>query len=473
MSDRCCPSGEAIRNPLDVALISVGAVRENESTYALVADADPHRAAACLESIRPFNLGVVIARDGGEAIRVVQRLGPPVLLIVDLSLPGNGGFTVIEALRELDRARAQIIAWSSSRELREFATQRLAGLNVRILGGTVAPAVVRGAIELGLGSAALATPGPNAGAAASDVHQAMTALSEQARRVCATPGVAVYLRASGETHFRAAVSWTSDEPTPQSPSQLPQVFRSIIETGKPLLLPDLVVEPTSTLHDGVRGLAAVPIVSTDQQVIGAICVFDLKPLTLSGAQLAALEGLGRGALVRPADTGARGFEATASPPDNEVTSPASDSSTAVMDRLGGSFAIRRELARARREQRQLSIVLFDVAEVGGTTGGATREPVPDLLGPAGKILMTAVRESDLAIRWSRNELLLVLTGLSVTEARSVAERVRAVVQAAATHRVAVAGGVAELLADEPFDAVLARATEKLRLARERGHNRVA
>ena len=66
----------------------------------------------------------------------------------------------------------------------------------------------------------------------------------------------------------------------------------------------------------------------------------------------------------------------------------------------------------------------------------------------------------------------MLTGLSVTDARHVAERVRAVMQAGAGHRVSVSGGVAELLADETFEVVVARANEKVRVARERGHNRV-
>jgi hypothetical protein len=38
---------------------------------------------------------------------------------------------------------------------------------------------------------------------------------------------------------------------------------------------------------------------------------------------------------------------------------------------------------------------------------------------------------------------------------------------------AVAGGVAELLPNEPFESAVVRANAKVRLARERGHNRVA
>ena len=87
-------------------------------------------------------------------------------------------------------------------------------------------------------------------------------------------------------------------------------------------------------------------------------------------------------------------------------------------------------------------------------------------------LTKAIRGSDLAIQWSSEELLVVLPGLNASEARQVAERVRAAMQAGARHRVAVAGGVAELQANETVESAVARANEKVRLARERGHNRV-
>jgi len=126
-------------------------------------------------------------------------------------------------------------------------------------------------------------------------------------------------------------------------------------------------------------------------------------------------------------------------------------------------------ARARREQRQLSVVLFDVDPIGrGPDAGAA----PDSLEAVSDTLARAIRGSDLAIQWNRDELLVVLPGLSGAEARQVAERVRAAMQAGARHRVSVAGGVAELLADETVESAVERANEKVRLARERGHNRV-
>jgi diguanylate cyclase (GGDEF)-like protein len=517
---------------------SATGAREIGLSYVLIADANVQRTAACLKLMKPFNVGALVARDGEEAIRVLERFGPPILLITDLSLSRKDGFAVIEALRTVDPTRAEIIAWSSFRELREFAAHRFAGLNVRVFGRPVAPGVVGSAIERALRSRAAANrsspSSPDPGS--EDVYQTMTELSERARQLCGTAGVAVYLRASGDMKFRASVIWTSDEPIPHSPYHIPRVFDWILETGEALVLPDLVTQPLSdmpmsTLQDVVRGLVAVPIVSNDRQVVGTICVFDVKPLTFGLAEVDALKALGRGVSagsttasaepetadqppgapapavshqddaaaslsldapsiealdhgvsVAPAATPVvpeagdqllRGPEPAGSLPDDAAESPSLDSHTALLDRRGGYFAIARELARARREQRQLSVVLFGVGTLSRTDGGTVTGSTQDLLDTVRETLTEGIRGSDLAIRWSGEELLLVLPGLSATEARPVAERVRAAMQAGARHRVAVSGGVAELLADETFESVVARAGEMVRFAREHGHNRVA
>lgn len=464
------------------------AARDIELSYVLVADTDDQRTAACLESIKTSKVGVLVARNGEEAVGILQRFGPPMLLIIDLSLPGKDGFAVIEALRGVDRGRAEIIAWSSSRELREFASNRLAGLSVRILGGSVSPAVLRGAIERALRSGAGATgpSSPSSAPTADDIHQAMTELSEKARQLCGTAGVAVYLKGAQDEQFRASVTWTSDAPSPHSPYHLPRVFDLILETGDALVLPDLASQPlsdvpTSTLQNVVRGLVAVPIVSGNEQIVGTICVFDVKPLTLGEAEVNALKALGRSLAARPVLTVARpeedgqtlhGAERAGSSSDDSGQPPSIDVVAGVFDRRGGNLAIARELARVRREQRQLSVILFGVEPVTGATGDTVAAAAHDPLGAVCETLTSAMRGSDLVIRWSREEFLVVLPGLGVTDAHHVAERVRAVMQAGAGRRVAVSGGVAELLADETFDVVVAKANERARTARERGHNRV-
>jgi CheY-like chemotaxis protein len=115
--------------------------------YVLVADADGRRTAICIEAIAAHGTGVLVAKTGDEAIGVLRDFGTPLLLIVDLLLPGRDGFSVIEAARQAEHERTAILAWSSARELREFAVSRLAGMDVRFLRGSVAPTVIQSAID--------------------------------------------------------------------------------------------------------------------------------------------------------------------------------------------------------------------------------------------------------------------------------------------------------------------------------------
>jgi hypothetical protein len=164
------------------------------------------------------------------------------------------------------------------------------------------------------------------------------------------------------------------------------------------------------------------------------------------------------------------------PPDNApkqtAPGPVSGAPGPLLDRLNGEFAAARELARARREQRQMSVVLFSVS-ARGTGGQPFVGSVQDPAAMVGHTLLKAIRESDVPIKWSADEVLLVLPGLALDEARRVAERVRAALQAGTGHRAAVSAGVAELLASETFGTLVTRARERVRLALEHGHNRVA
>src|SRR6185295_13744771 len=94
------------------------------------------------------------------------------------------------------------------------------------------------------------------------------------------------------------------------------------------------------------------------------------------------------------------------PPHVPAPTPAASSSAAMalLDRRDGNLAIARELARVRREQRHLSVVLFDVDSVTASSE-PIRESQHDLVATVAETLTSAVRGSDLAIRWSREEVL--------------------------------------------------------------------
>jgi CheY-like chemotaxis protein len=163
--------------------------RAGELAYVIVADTLEPRIAVCLAALKPYNLGVLVARNGDEALGLLRRFGVPVLLIIDLSLPGPDGLAVIEAARQ-GPGRAEIVAWSSLRGLREFAVHRLRGDHVRVLGGGVAPSVVQRAIERALSNRGA---GESTAQPLDPVDDMMTALATKARTLCRTAGAGVYL----------------------------------------------------------------------------------------------------------------------------------------------------------------------------------------------------------------------------------------------------------------------------------------
>lgn len=460
--------------------------------YVLIADADAQRGAACLEAIKPFGLGVLVAREGEEAVRVVGRFGPPTLLITDLSLPRPDGFAVIDAVKRTPRAGVPIIAWSPSREVREFAVHRLAGMNVRVLDGAVAPLVLRGAIERALQASGLVERADAHAASPDDLNEAMSSLSAQAMRLARVSGAAVYVKVPHDAQLRANITWRYDEPAADTLDFLPYVAAWIMRTGNPLIVSDVSVQstidrPALPKLGAVRGFAAVPVTGTDGVVIGAICVFDLKPMVLNAADVEKLKALGRGgsapaarasdAIVRAKiesapPRGERVQAVGAAAPEQPATRKLVNWPATLIDRRHGLQAIAREWALASRHQRALSVVLFRIDRLlpdDRPTGMLDQESLATLA----TTLTRVMRASDSAIRWSGVELLLLLPGLSQEEAHRVAERIRATMQVAAGFGLAVCGAVVELSADDTPQSLLTRAYQKVQAAREHGHNRVA
>ena len=97
--------------------------------------------------------------------------------------------------------------------------------------------------------------------------------------------------------FRSHIDWISDRVVPESPLASSPLYDWVMQTGEPLILPDLAVqpfvpEPSAQFHEVVRGVMAVPIETPGGAVVGALCAFDVRPLTIGNAELEALRSLG-------------------------------------------------------------------------------------------------------------------------------------------------------------------------------------
>jgi len=454
--------------------------------YVLVADQNDERVGLCLQAVRSFKCGLLVARSGAQAAGLIASFGPPVLLIVDLMLPTGDAFSAIDAIVERDHSATDVLAWAASREMREYAASRVGRIGARVISSTAPPATLTAAIERTLQRRSAEPGAVNVETVQGEMMRLMTQIAQRVRGVCDVPGIAIYLREpDDEQRFRASFSWASEDPLPQSTVHLPSVFDRVRESGKTVVSgfsnrsSDFVRGGES---DAVRGVAGVPI-WLDGAVAGVICVFDIKPLTLTAGDIDALTAIGAGAL-------SIAHSASQAPPRPEPVAPSAaradrsddragrgidpsvptvmDWPPALLERSGGEFAVARELSRSRREGRQLSVVLFNVSPSGSTAADHQEAHLDEV----SETLLKAVRQSDLPIRWSVSELLVVLPGLGGTEARTVAERVRAALSAGSKHRLAVSGGVAEITNEERFLDVVDRARQKLAVAVSRGHNRI-
>ena len=67
----------------------------------LLVDDDAFTARMVAAMVKEFGFEVVIARDGGEAITKLKAGRPPALMLLDLMMPGIGGFSLLDALESV------------------------------------------------------------------------------------------------------------------------------------------------------------------------------------------------------------------------------------------------------------------------------------------------------------------------------------------------------------------------------------
>ena len=299
-----------------------------ESGYILIVDTDADRIAAAVRGCGDA-LGVptLVARSGDDAIRSLQQLGAPVLLMTALTLPGPDGLAVIESLRRID-GDAPVIAWTTDRDIREYAVSQLAHTRAKVLGRALSPTVCQRCVESLLPSdeTSMVPSVP----VVENREANWLELAEQARLRLRAAGAAAYTKERDNAEYRWSVSWQPDTPMPNFPVILPSALEDVIERGVPRVWTDLDDESSASStgvlsHISLRSLAIVPILR-DGEMAGALCVFDSSPHALRDEDLETLNGLaGR--------------------------SPARQPGPALpVDRTDAHAIIKRELARARLDE---------------------------------------------------------------------------------------------------------------------------
>ena len=153
--------------------------------------------------------------------------------------------------------------------------------------------------------------------------------------------------------------------------------------------------------------------------------------------------------------------------------------TGLLNRRAFLESTGREVARAKRYNDALSVILLDVdhfKHINDRRGHAAGDMV---LAAVGKLLNTAVRTCDIVARWGGEEFVLVLPSTTLEGAEQVAERVRELLECAEIKDgngdlvpVTASFGVATYMGGETLEQIVDRADRAMYLAKSGGRNRV-
>lgn len=154
-----------------------------------------------------------------------------------------------------------------------------------------------------------------------------------------------------------------------------------------------------------------------------------------------------------------------------------DALTGLKNRRGFDLAVAEALGKTERCS-MVSIDIDHFKQVNDTYGHLFGDKV---IRSVGQILAGCAREQDVAARTGGEEFALLLAASSLTEAGTIAERIRGRVEQGRIRRlgggesvggITVSLGAAERLAAEPLESLIERADQALYASKRGGRNRV-
>lgn len=153
-----------------------------------------------------------------------------------------------------------------------------------------------------------------------------------------------------------------------------------------------------------------------------------------------------------------------------------DGLTGLFDQSTFRLRLRRELERARRYELPLSVLLLDLDHFKRLNDEHGHLVGDQVLARLGQILREQVRAVDLVARYGGEEFAVVLPETGAAEARELAERLRATVEAEFSGDLGVtlsAGVAANPRREASVEEVISAADKALYVSKEGGRNRVS
>ncbi len=282
------------------------------------------------------------------------------------------------------------------------------------------------------------------------------------RQILELPVCAVSLIDADRQWFKACAGVSMR----QTPREL-SFCNLTIENDTPFVIRDMTKDPRFADHPmvvnppHVRSYAGVPLTTPDGYNVGSLCAVDMKPRDFSESEIAILEKFAR--LVVD---------------ELELRQIAStDALTGALSRRAWRDAAEKEIRRARRYGRGLSVAIMDIDRF---------KAINDAHGhPAGDVVIRTLaeqclankRDSDAFGRWGGEEFVMLLPETTAAQAEIVAERARRRFAETPIHAgrqilATISAGVAELHpGGETLDDLIERADKALYAAKEGGRNR--
>jgi diguanylate cyclase (GGDEF)-like protein len=153
-----------------------------------------------------------------------------------------------------------------------------------------------------------------------------------------------------------------------------------------------------------------------------------------------------------------------------------DKLTGVTSRQVFEFYFKQAVARGKRRDESLSMVLLDIDLFKLVNDTYGHEAGDRVLTRVAQLIKSHVREEDVVCRWGGEEFLILLSGCNLQHARDITELIRSAVAGLQFHfsnkvvQITVSAGIAEMQADEKLGQVVERADHHLYAAKRAGRN---
>jgi diguanylate cyclase (GGDEF)-like protein len=327
-------------------------------------------------------------------------------------------------------------------------------------------------------------------------------LVEVAAAVCEVPISLISLLDERRQWFKAAVGLALHETS----SEVAFCSHAIQQTGimtveDATLDPRFAENPLVTGELGIRFYAGVPILSSDGQALGTLCVIDRVPRRLTKVQMTALRVLGHQANARLELREQRRAMKAALDEAEAARARLADSERrlrASQIELESANARLRELSRtdpltglanrrvfeerfavafviARRNDRPLSVMFLDIDNFKRCNDAFGHTAGDIILRCVAQVLANTVRGSDLVVRYGGEEFVLLMPETDEEQGLVLAERILQAIRKEnlGYGPITVSGGVAALQDEilKPKD-LLRLADEALYEAKHAGKDRV-